>query len=562
MRWPAAVCLLLLAAAAGAQTEPAVQLRSRPLTGLRADIATLILAGREGGSIRATAAVAPVAEADGRTAVALWIEIEGSSLLGGEPPESLKVEIYAYVLTKAGAVKGYLSQSLRLDLEELGEILFAGGVKFFGRIEASGLDAEYDVRVLIREPRSQRLALRVVPGNAPPLPAPVPADPPESWIEVRQAGLGEEWKAAELAWTGLRPQAPEPAPERRTQTLDLAERRTAQRVRAIAAAYREVLRGLDSGLDTALAELRKMEDEVFESAENEARQLLNDGESRMIAELLREHDVEILIPLLVLHMDLHDRYVRERRFPAAAHSRDLVVAFARRYAEEADNELAPVLAAEALAAMGAYLHRAQLRVPGRSMLEEALKLDASNSFALLNLAAAHELAAEYPEAISYLERLVAVEPRSGEGRLRLAVGLRRTGRLGDAARWLRRLIDDGAAGWHLALAYQELGRIYCSQERFDAAVEVLEQGLVRLPTQRRLYVQLAYALDRSGEGRRGHEVLERAPETPPEGWLSPRFLYNRRSDNGRAATRQSLRRGGMARLPVLLQALESAGSGP
>ncbi len=670
MRWLAGVWLLVLAAPALAQIEPAVE--SRPLAGLKADVAALILAGREGGALRAAVAAVPVTVAGDRASVALWVEIDGSSLLAGEPSESLEVEVYAYALTSAGAVKGYLSQWFRLDLEELGEVLFAGGVKFFGLLETAGLEAAGDVqlRVLVRERRSQRLSLRHVPlplpGDAPVLLAPAFTDPPGTWIRARPAGLapdglavpaaipvlaagrevtarlrgyglrldppqgtlqgrvrlldaerrnageadviatsadggadleirfvlpdlatgsyvletslklgsgaepvappvpvivlGAAWGSVKVAWTGLEQLASRPAD--RPRSLDLAAGQlAAKRVQAIAEAYREVLHSLASGFEATLEELRKMEEEVFEASAAQARQLLGDAEAQVVDELV-EHDVEILVPVLVLHMDLHDRYVRARRFPLAAHSRERVGDLARRYAAEAASELAPSLAGEALATMGAYLHRVQLRIPGRKMLEEALELDASNSFALLRLAAAHELADEYPEAISCLERLLEVEPRSAEGRLRLAIGLRRQERRSDAARLLRRLIDDGGGEWLLALAYQEMGRIYASQERFGAAVEVLEQGIVRLPAQRRLYLQLAYVLDRHGEGRRGHEVLDSAPAAT-EAWQSPRFRYNRRrSDDDRAAVRQSLRRTGMVRLPVLLEALDPEGTGP
>lgn len=714
-RLPAAVFCLLLAAVpvlaqeptepvSGAVSEPVsepglaalaapadVRVRARPLRGLKADIATLILSGQEGGALRTAILAAPVLEEDGRVSLPFWVEIEGSSLLGGERGEILTAEIYAYALTGKGSVKGYLTQGVRLELDELGEVLYAGGVKFAGHLELAPLvaeDQDLQLRVLVREPGSQRFGLRLLPLDLPRPPVEgEPAKPillqplfPEtspSWILAREhphgemprggafaqaafvpavlpvlsaggeiaaevrlydggpaprlllrvldAGLepiqggdlrivprpaadagsrlqvfdarfalgelgsgnyvlelalenggrqdGKQARRApylpvyvlaaeiaedDVAWTEL-DQLDQRA-ERRQETLALEEiKRRKKRVARIAEVYREnVLAILAEGSrDEALAGLRALEEEVREGVEEspDALDFLTEAQRGVLAELAAA-EIESLVPVLVLHMVLHDRYVAVRDFALARHSRALVLFLAETYARTSGSELAPVLAAEALSSLGAYLQQARLSAPGERMLEAALELDRDNTFALLSLAAGHERHGRYAEAIEYLRRLVEVEPRADEGRLRLALCLLRTGVRGEAGRLLRRVIDNGKDPWAIALAYQEMARLYLDEERFEEAVRLLEEATARLPGERRLYLNLAYALDRAGQKHRGSEVLASAPATAP---ASPRFVYNRHSEEGRNATRRELSRGSVVRLPSLSAALAASG---
>ncbi|RMH23519.1 MAG: hypothetical protein D6696_00195, partial [Acidobacteria bacterium] len=186
--WGLAVLALALGTTAGAQ--PLAEVRWRPLSGLRADVANLILAGRAGGAFRMAALAAPRARADGTGSVELWVEIDGAGLLGEPPAEArLTVELYAYALAD-GAVAGFLARSVRLDLEQLGAALYDGGLKLGGELALE--PGSYELRVLAREPRSQRFALRVLPLVVPePTPAaplllpPRFADPAAGWIVAR-----------------------------------------------------------------------------------------------------------------------------------------------------------------------------------------------------------------------------------------------------------------------------------------------------------------------------------------------------------------------------------------
>ncbi|RMH15078.1 MAG: tetratricopeptide repeat protein, partial [Acidobacteria bacterium] len=324
-------------------------------------------------------------------------------------------------------------------------------------------------------------------------------------------------------------------------------------VAALTAAYRDSLQRLASGATgEALELLEATEVAAVEDDAAAAPGLLAAAQGGVIADLA-ERDPECLVPLLMLHLELHDRYVEARRFPLAAFARDRIVDLAERYARNATSERAPVLASEALADLGAYLLHAQLRNPGRNMLERALQLDERNVFARLDLAVALERFGEYRPAVAALRRLTELDPELGEARLRLAINLARIGERAESERQLRRLIAGGADDWLLAIAYQELARHYLAEARLEAAVSLLDESIHRLPQEGRLYLLLAYALDRSGRAGRGREILDAAPLATRE--ASPRNRYNRRLAGDRTLARRALRRGSLARLPALALAL-------
>lgn len=223
------------AEAAARRSRLPFQARSRPLQGLPAGMAALIMGSRPGGQVVSSVLALPLgraveppppsppppadetAEDDAPSAapapppetalaetgpprelVMLMVEIDGPSLLGPNPGETAQLEVFAYALAGNGAVRGYLSQRLPLDLAEVGEALFAGGVKLVGHLELP--PGEYVLRVLVHEAASQRFGLRAVPLNvpagaalSPPLaaePAPAAASPWLLVVESPHGGLG------------------------------------------------------------------------------------------------------------------------------------------------------------------------------------------------------------------------------------------------------------------------------------------------------------------------------------------------------------------------------------
>lgn len=205
--------------APAAEGRRAYALRARPLHGLPAGMAAMMLGGQEGGQVIFSPFAAPLlvpggAGANGagaeeaKAVLPLVVEIDGASLLGGataapegeaagdeagsgqtgaETPEEVEVHVYAYVVTTTGAVHGYLSQRIVLDMEELGEAVYVGGLKFVGHLEAPS--GSYLLRTLVHVPASQRFGLRTLPLEIPTgaaLTRPFVEEPPAPWLLVTE----------------------------------------------------------------------------------------------------------------------------------------------------------------------------------------------------------------------------------------------------------------------------------------------------------------------------------------------------------------------------------------
>lgn len=201
---------------AGASGEPArtapgpsLHLRARALRGLPTSVAALIVSGDPGGEIVLSSLAVPLGPLEpaepGRTGegdgdgprhhvVALVVEVDGPSLLGtetgGSDGETAEIQLFAYALTPEGGVAGFLGQSVTLDLDTLGEPVYAGGLKILARLELP--PGRYQLRVLVQEPESRRHGLRLlpleVPGEEPTLSAPLAAEPPAPWVRVAEPG--------------------------------------------------------------------------------------------------------------------------------------------------------------------------------------------------------------------------------------------------------------------------------------------------------------------------------------------------------------------------------------
>jgi tetratricopeptide (TPR) repeat protein len=644
----------------------------RALNGPRADIAALILGGREAGSLRATALAVvgcalPTAANTGLTSaeVRLGVEAEATSLLEAvasgdqsDVPDSVRIELYVYAMTQAGEIVDHSSRWVRLSLTDLAGQLPGGGVKLVDRFDLP--PGEYQLRVLVREARSQQFALRVfgvvvadsgdqrisltqplfhdeaswlvaASDNAPlslasALPVLVAGKPrafalrgchlggaafaarlltrqqqPVAGAHIRfgsaeEVGVGQrvdaEIEPGELeaglyqlevsassssgaatqtlpvfitgaegisTWTALGGLTAEPEAE--DEELDLASASgSSKRIRTIERSYRKALDLLASGrLAPALTALEKLEREVLEAHDNPRKALkwLTEAQNRVTRDLLRQ-DPECLLPLLMLHLELHGRYVAPGN--VSSHllyaTRTRIRSLAQVYSTDARQDMAPALAAMSLVDLAAVLERSGQLISALIVLREGLALDRSNTDLLLDLAYQYEHHGFRPEALDLLRRLLELDPRSDEGRLRLAMNLRRAQRRDPALTLLRQLIDNGSSEWVLAVAYQELGHDLLSHERFDEAADLLEGAVRRLPRNQRLHIELAYALDRVGRRNDSRQVIAGLPAD--RGQSSPRLLYripDRRED---LQSRRDLLRHGTARLPLLAAALSGS----
>jgi len=148
----------------------------RPLDPLeeRLKAAAEILGGEQGGTLPVSALAVPLPGAGAPAVVPLLLDVDGPALLAGgaagpspagPSTRTLGLEIYAYALDRHQAVRGFLTQRLDLDLEQVEDELRAGGLRFYGELELP--PGRYTLRLLVRDAKSGAKALRSLPLEVP-----------------------------------------------------------------------------------------------------------------------------------------------------------------------------------------------------------------------------------------------------------------------------------------------------------------------------------------------------------------------------------------------------------
>ena len=163
--------------------------------------AELVMGGVEGGSVGARVLAAPFQQAGERAYVPVLIEVPGAELLAGHQGDVLPAEIYAYALDEQGNIRGYVAQSVGLDLKKVGAQLRASGIKFFGHIDLA--PGEYALRVLVRNANTGNYGLQVLPLSVPAKTAAAPyllppffPEAPGKWLMMRETLKPGEAQAA------------------------------------------------------------------------------------------------------------------------------------------------------------------------------------------------------------------------------------------------------------------------------------------------------------------------------------------------------------------------------
>jgi len=219
--------------------RPPEVLEASDVGGLEADSAALVLSGQEGGDLAASVLVVPWPGPNpDLTRLALVVDLDRASLLapgggrsgGGEgdgadgagptgteseerreKPEDTRfvTEVHAYALGPENTLGAHFTQAFALDRARLtgagadragAELAGAiSGVKFFGALDVP--PGGWSIRVLVRQRRNGRVALRAIPVTAPSFAAgasdrplllpPLVPEPPERWVLVRQGGARE-----------------------------------------------------------------------------------------------------------------------------------------------------------------------------------------------------------------------------------------------------------------------------------------------------------------------------------------------------------------------------------
>ena len=144
---PLVACWLLLTSAAAGAIE------TRPLRGLRAEVAALLLQGVPGGGLPIAAAVFPTAAAGASAGGELTFLVEVPAAPPAETGDERPLEVYAYAIDAAGEVSGYFAVTLP-DWPTEGE-----GVKISGRLRAS--PGELSVRFLAWDGAARRYGMVV-----------------------------------------------------------------------------------------------------------------------------------------------------------------------------------------------------------------------------------------------------------------------------------------------------------------------------------------------------------------------------------------------------------------
>lgn len=197
--------------------------------------------------------------------------------------------------------------------------------------------------------------------------------------------------------------------------------------------------------------------------------------------------------------------------------------------------------AKVLASLGSILQRSNMMRFSEGVFKRALHFGPRNEIALLGLAFNHEKIGDWERAVEYLSALVDAHPQHGEGRLRLAVNLRRLERTKAAQRQLEEILAGEHRRWVLSLACQELARHHTARGDFEEAEKILAAGIERLPGSQKLYLELAFLHEAQARPDEVRATLDAMSLRELSNTETPRRRYASWPTRGLAETRQALR---------------------
>jgi VWFA-related protein len=521
----------------------------RPAAGTQVESAALLMSGQEGGEIPLMALALPVPGEEGKVHVLVRVRMDGPALLAGQTGDSMRVETALYALGSGGGIQASLLENVELGLAPQREAVRRSGVDLLGSLDLK--PGTYSLRLLARNAATGRLGVRTLPLAVPDPKGldtaglqPPPAEEPRP--TVRTSGLGPLDPPPFPTDAAVASQAA-PAP------LPLPETAEGRRTRAaLRTAYREGLARLAAGRpEEAVAAVASLEDSRLRQAGWPAEiNRLVEIEVQAAGELAAV-DPECLVPLLRLHQRLYEEATLKHRLAGSSVARD--VAF---HLIDLLRPRAPKLARRFTSTLGIELLRGGLKSSGEPAIRRALEEDPGDEVILLELAADAERRSDHAAAVPRLEELLRAHPENREARLRLAIDLGRVGRPQESATLLEALIREEPAGWRLSLAFQELARLRNAQGVPSAAIQILRQGLERLPGDEKLTLLLAAALEKSVGSAAAGEILAAFRPEGDTGGGAARHRYNDRPEEPLAVALGDLEREAAARRPALARTLE------
>jgi Tfp pilus assembly protein PilF len=326
--------------------------------------------------------------------------------------------------------------------------------------------------------------------------------------------------------------------------------------------YRKILSDWSAGqTDRAPDELIELETAVALDTDPRTHKTLLKAEQEVIHQV-GAADFEVMVPIAVLHHEAYRRLLARgsSRGHALAmiHTRNMAKDLALLYHEQSGSEGAALVASRLLTSIGGLLLQSAQQLPAAEMFQKAVELDGRNIPALLALATIYEKNAQAESAVKFLRQALAVEPANAEGRLRLALNLKRQEQTEESRKLLAGLTADKDDSWVTPLAYQELARLDTDRKKSSEAEKVLREGIQRFPGDLRLRIQLAAVLDRRGAPGEATALIEKALTAPSSGEAAnSRYLYNAVRADEFAQTRTFLDENSKSRLQVLAQALNA-----
>jgi protein involved in temperature-dependent protein secretion len=135
------------------------------------------------------------------------------------------------------------------------------------------------------------------------------------------------------------------------------------------------------------------------------------------------------------------------------------------------------------------------------------------------------------------------------------VNRRRLGAEKAAEKLLRGLLEPSAPRWIRTLAYQELGGLLVSEGRVGEAVELLREGVRRIPDNQRLRILELHALDLAGRSQEADSVVKALGERFSQQSTSPRYRYSRWPDLDGDRVRSTLEAAEVEGVAALKEAL-------
>jgi Flp pilus assembly protein TadD len=676
-----AAAVLGLALGAASPERGGEPVRIVPAAGLKMESAALLVSGEQGGSIHVAVLPLPLPGLPGagsvgeKVRVPVVLEIDGETLLKGNPGDLLRAEVYLYAVTRkagggaGGKVQGSLLEVIETDLARTRANVERSGLQYAG--ELSLAPGDYSLRVLVRNAQTGEVGLRVLnlqvpaagtgalltPGFANPaadawvaalspaskaaatspaalkdggLPAAQPVlgvdqearceipvwnmKAPETLrvevlrpdggraaelparIEARREAAGLEWLTVSFVPAGLEPGryqvraevpgAPvpswatpvvllagggggkawaelmhgPPAPQQAARQEPARSRRRHLDAPPIRDAYRKALQLLAAGDEPAARRaVAAVETPLLTGPDPATPEDVVDIELGVARDLAASKP-QSLLPVALLHETLYRDAQQHHDFVLAAHTRELVFALADLYADRSGGPDGKRTASHLLLGLASHLTESAPATLRDRIFKQVLAYDKDEPAAHLHLAAEAEREGRYPDAVGHLERLLRTHPDNAEARVRLAVNLRRLGKIADADRLLDALIHGATAAtepWVLALACQETARVLLSAGHLDEAERFLKDALQRLPGDEKLRFQLATVFDLRNDPAQARQVLTGFQPVHDAG-ESPRHRYNHVPTDALERAWNDLVRTAPESLPALAEALRPA----